>query len=788
MDQHTLQVLEFHKIRQLVAQRALSTMGREGAVELAPLTDRGEICATLTQVSELKGLFQKGEDLPLQGIKDIRAAVAKCSRQGAVLEPSELLDIGEVLAVCERLQAFAKDRHGEYPHLATIIRELRPLKALRRKLEEKIDGKGQVRDNASKKLHNLRRESEATRDRILSKLRSLLTSLSRGRDDKEGLITIREGRYVIPLRGDQRNRIQGVIHDRSASGSTFFMEPASVIELGNRQRELELEEKKEVFRILRNLTRLVAENTELLTENLLVLQNLDLLYAKAQFSLDLDAEQPKLNDLGILKLKGAYHPLLMLLSPGKGEVVPLDVELGENFHTLVVTGPNTGGKTVTLKTLGLLSLMVQSGLHIPAHRDSELPIFQKIYADIGDEQSIEQSLSTFSSHLRQIIQVLEHADQHTLVLLDEIGVGTDPEEGAALAMAVLEVLASRSVRTVATTHYGALKLFAHDHPGIENGSLEFNRETLRPTYRFRVGLPGSSYALEIASRLGMSSSVVKKASGLLGEDRQKTGELIEDLSQQLGLYERKNTELHKRERDLARLTEEYTQKLSHVREEERRIREEAYRDAQAVLAEANASVERVIAQIRETQADKETIKEGHRILEAESSRMKRRLEAIAPRPKPSTGGVRVGDAVWVESLHTEGEVVASMGGRGRYKVRVGNLTIEVQEADLRSLGISARDKQKSGGRIDTGQVSMDQAVNQIDLRGLMADEAMAELERFMDRAMLAGLSTLWIIHGKGTGALRKRVGDFLRDLAGVKNYRLGAWNEGGAGVTVVELE
>ena len=788
MDQHTLQVLEFHKIRQLVAQRALSTLGRESAAELAPLTDQGEIYATLNQVSELKGLFQKGEDLPLQGIKDIRAALGKCSRQGAVLEPSELLNIGEVLSICERLQAFAKDHQREYPHLGSIIGELRPLKALRQKIEEKIDEKGQVRDNASKKLYNLRRESEATRDRILSKLRSLLSSLSRGRDDHEGLITIREGRYVIPLRGDQRNRIQGVIHDRSASGSTLFMEPTSVIELGNRQRELELEEKKEVFRILRNLTHLVAESTGLLTENLLILKNLDLLYAKARFSMDLDAEQPKLNDRGVLKLKRAHHPLLMLLSPAQGEVVPLDVELGENFHTLVVTGPNTGGKTVTLKTLGLLSLMVQSGLHIPAHSDSELPIFQKIYADIGDEQSIEQSLSTFSSHLRQIIQVLEHADQHTLVLLDEIGVGTDPEEGAALAMAVLEVLASRSVRTVATTHYGALKLFAHDHPGIENASLEFNSQTLRPTYRFRVGLPGSSYALEIASRLGMSSSVVKKASGLLGEDRQKTGELIEDLSRQLRLYEQKNTELQKRERDLARLTEEYTQKLSHVREEERRIREEAYRDAQAVLAEANASVERVIAQIRETQANKETIKESHRILEAESSRMKRRLEAIAPRPKPSAGTVRVGDAVWVESLQAEGEVVASMGRRGRYKVRVGNLTTEVGETDLRSVRVSARDKRKSGGRIDTGQVSTDQAVNQIDLRGMMADEAIAELERFMDRAMLAGLSTLWVIHGKGTGVLRKRVGDFLRDFTGVKNYRLGAWNEGGTGVTVVELE
>jgi DNA mismatch repair protein MutS2 len=788
MDQHTLQVLEFDKIRELVAQKALSTLGRESAAELAPLTDREKICATLTQVSELKGLFQKGEDLPLQGIKDIRAALAKCSRQGAVLEPSQFLDIGEILAVCERLRAFTKDHQGEYPHLEASIQELRPLKPLRRKIEEKIDGKGRVRDNASKKLHNLRKESETARDRILSKLRSLLSSLSRGRDAKEGLITLREGRYVIPLRGDQRNRIQGVIHDRSASGSTLFVEPTSTIELGNRLREMELEEKKEVIKILRSLTRLVAENEEFLTANLLVLKNLDLLYAKAQFSLDLDAVQPELNDQGILKLKKARHPLLMLLSPGEEEVVPLDVELGENFYILLVTGPNTGGKTVTLKTLGLLSLMVQSGLLIPAHSDSEVPIFQKIYADIGDEQSIEQSLSTFSSHLRQIIQVLEHADHRTLVLLDEIGVGTDPEEGAALAMAVLEVLASRAVRTVATTHYGSLKLFAHNHSEIENASLEFDRQTLRPTYRFRVGLPGSSYALEIANRLGMSSSVVRKAAGLLGEDRQKTAELIEDLNQQLGLYEQKNTELQKRERDLIRLTEEYTRKLSHVREEERRIREEAYRDAQAVLAQANASVERVIAQIRKAQANKETIKEGHRILEAESNRIKRRLQDIAPRPKPSPGGVRVGDAVWVESLQAEGEVVASVGRRGRYKIRVGNLTMEVKEADLRFLGIASSESRKSGGSVDTGQVSVDQAVNQIDLRGLMADEAIAELERFMDRAMLAGLNTLWIIHGKGTGALRKRVGDFLRDFSSVKSYRLGAWNEGGVGVTVVELE
>jgi len=788
MDQHTLGVLEFDKIRQLVAEKALSPLGRESAAELAPLTDRGEILVALTQVSELKELLQKGEDFPLQGIKDVRSGLARCRRQGAVLEPVELLDIGGVLKVCHRLKAFMEDRREEYSHLEAMIRELNPLEVLRKKIDEKIDAKGNVKDGASKKLERIRRENEISRDRILAKLRSLLLHMSGGKGVREGVITIREGRYVIPLRGDQRNRVPGIIHDRSASGTTIFVEPASVIELGNRLRELELEERREILRILRSLTRLVSENLEDLSADLTILQKLDLIYAKAQFSRALNAAQPKLNDQGIVKLRRACHPLLMLLGNNNGEVVPLDVELGDRFHTLVITGPNTGGKTVTLKTLGLLSVMAQAGLHISAHGDSELPVFQKIYADIGDEQSIEQSLSTFSSHLKQIVKVLENADSATLVLLDEIGVGTDPDEGAALAMAALEVLASRCVRTVATTHYGALKVFAHDHPGIENASLEFDRQTLRPTYRFRLGIPGSSYALEIADRLGMSPSIVKKATDLLGEERLKTAQLIEDLNRQLGLYERKSVELQERERNLTQLTEEYRQKLSVVREEEKSIKQEAYRDAQAVLAQANASVERVVAQIRKAQASKEVIKDAHRVLDAESDRIEKKLEAVTPQPRFRSGSLRAGDGVWVQSLKSEGEVVARVGKRRRYKVRVGNLTVEVPGTDLKPLSTPVKEKRKSGISIETGQVSTDGATDQIDLRGLLADEAIAELERFLDRAILASLNTLWIIHGKGTGTLRRRVGDFLKGFPGVKSYRLGAWNEGGDGVTVVELE
>jgi DNA mismatch repair protein MutS2 len=788
MNQHTLQVLEFDKIRELVAKKTLSPLGRESASELTPLTDQETVLTALTQVSELKRFFQNGGDFPLRRVKDIRPGLTRCGHQGAVLEPSELLDIEEILSVSQLLLAFNRDRRGECPHLEILIQQITSLEALRKKIDEKIDSKGQVKDDASKKLQGLRRENGTTRDRILAKLRSLLSSVSGRGETKEGIITLRDGRYVIPLRGDQRNRVPGIVHDRSASGATLFVEPVSVIEMGNRLRELELEEKRELLRILRSLTRLVADNAPVINANLLVLQQLDLIYAKARFSLDLDAVQPKLNDRGILKLKGARHPLLMLLGTADGQVVPLDIELGEGFNTLVVTGPNTGGKTVVLKTLGLLSLMTQAGLHIPVHGDSELPIFQEIYADIGDEQSIEQSLSTFSSHFRQIVTVLEHADQNSLVLLDEIGVGTDPEEGAALAMAVLEVLASRNVRTVASTHFGALKLFAHDHPEIENASLEFDRKTLRPTYRFLLGVPGSSYALEIAKRLGMLPSVVKKATSLLGEERQETALLIEDLNRRVGFYERKNAEIQERERILSQLTEDYSQRLERVGEEEKRIREDAHRDAQTVLAEANALVERVIAQIRKAQASKEVIKETHRALDTEAARIKQRLKTIAPRSEPRRGPLKIGDGVWVERLQTDGEVVARVGSRGRYKVRVGNVTVEVEGADLKPSSTPAKKESKSAVGIDVGEVFADQAVNQIDLRGLLADEAIARLEMFLDRAMLAGLSTLLIIHGKGTGALRKRAGDFLKDFPGVKSHRLGAWNEGGDGVTVVELE
>jgi DNA mismatch repair protein MutS2 len=432
--------------------------------------------------------------------------------------------------------------------------------------------------------------------------------------------------------------------------------------------------------------------------------------------------------------------------------------------------------------------MVQAGLHIPADGDSEMPIFTQIYADIGDEQSLEQSLSTFSSHLRQIVKVLEHADQDTLVLLDEIGVGTDPEEGTALALAVLETLTERRVRTVATTHYGALKVFAHDRPGIENASLEFDRQTLRPTYRFHLGIPGSSYALEIANRLGMQPAVLKRATDILGPDTKETAELIEDLKERVVFYQQKSTQLLKQQEELEQLTQSYREKLADVRQEEGCIREKAYHDAEAILAQANATVERVIAEIRKGQASKEIIKEAHRVLDEQTSRVKKHLQAIAPKEQSSPVSLQKGDPVWVEGLEAQGEVVAKLGRGARYKVQVGNLVMEVDGTELRRLSKPVPGQRIQSHTSEDGQSFADGASDEIDLRGLTADEAIGKLQRCIDRAILAGLNTLWVIHGKGTGVLRRRVGDFLKDSPGIKSYRLGAWNEGGDGVTVVELQ
>jgi DNA mismatch repair protein MutS2 len=788
MDQHTLQVLEFHKIRQLVSQKTLSPLGRENALTILPMTDGERIALVLQEVSEALGLFQTGGELPLERFRDIRPGLARCLGEGSILEPEELLELSRILVLCREMVAFVKERSGDFPRLEASIGKIGLLEKLRRMIDRRIDLKGQVRDDASKTLRRLRQEQVTLRDRILSTLRSLLSSQSKARSRSEEVITLRDGRYVIPVPSRRRSRVPGVVHDRSASGTTLFIEPAAVIEQGNTLRELEVDEKREIVRILRELTAAVAEEAATIRTNLDVLGHLDLVQAKARLAMELSADVPRISADGVLRLKTARHPLLILLAGEKDEVVPLDLMLGDEVRTVLITGPNTGGKTVALKTLGLLCLMFQAGLPVPAHPDSELPVYVNIYADIGDEQSLEQSLSTFSSHLRQIVKILQGAGPGTLVLLDEIGAGTDPEEGAALAMSILDDLTGRQVHTVATTHFGSLKVYAHDRSGMENASLEFDRTTLRPTYRFHMGLPGSSFALEIADRLGMPDPVVQRASRLIGPEGRKTSEIVEDLQRRVIWYQDKKAELEAEESRLKKMAEEYERKLGDVRQEERRIRERAVRDSQLVLAEANALVEKEVARIREGQASKESIKEAHRRLDERSARLKERRRELTDRPAAPAVELSRGDPVWIKSLQAEGEVVADIGRGDRYKVQVGNLVMELDGADLDPRSEPSRRKKRPAGGVDLGGTESEEGGGEVDLLGLTCEEVVARLEKFMDRALLSGLSTLWIIHGKGTGALRQRVGEFLKGFPGVKGYRLGAWNEGGDGVTVVELE
>jgi len=788
MDQHTLQVLEFHKIRQLVSQKALSPLGHENALTILPMADGERIALSLEEVSESVGLFQAGGDLPLERFQDIRPGLARCTGEGSVLEPEELLQLSHILRLCRNLSDFIKERSGDLPRLEASIRKIEPLGKLRQQIDRAIDETARIRDDASKALRRLRQEQVTLRDRILTTLRSLLSSQSAAQSQSEEVITLRDGRYVIPVPSRRRSRVPGVVHDRSASGTTLFIEPAAVIELGNTLRETEVEERREIVRILRELTGAVAEVSGTIETNLSVLGRLDLVQAKARLAMELSADVPRISRDGVLRLKTASHPLLILLAGDKAEVVPMDLELGDEVRSVLITGPNTGGKTVALKTLGLLCLMFQAGLPIPAHPDSELPVYRDIFADIGDEQSLEQSLSTFSSHLRQIVKILKGAGSGTLVLLDEIGAGTDPEEGAALAMAILDDLTRRQAHTVATTHFGSLKVYAHDQPGMENASLEFDRNTLRPTYRFHMGLPGSSFALEIADRLGMPDPVIDRASRLIGPEGRKTSELIEELQRRVVWYDRQKADLEADEQRLKGMVEEYERKLADVHQEEQRIRERAVRDSELVLAEANALVERVVAQIREGQASRESIKQAHRRLDERSSQLKARQRELADRPDEPADRFSRGDAVWIKSLQADGEVVADVGRGARYKVQVGNLIMELDGSDLDPPSAPASKPKRPGGGVDVGRTGAEEAGGEVDLRGLTSEEAVAQLEKFMDRALLSGLSTLWIIHGKGTGALRQRVGEFLKDFPGVKGYRLGAWNEGGDGVTVVELE
>ncbi|NLG78405.1 MAG: endonuclease MutS2 [Firmicutes bacterium] len=793
MDERTLRVLEFHKIKERLAAAATNNLGRELALALAPVTDPDEVSARQRETTEARAILASYPSVPLGGISDIRPAVAR-ARVGSTLTPQDLLDVAWTMDASSRLRKFIFGLGEGFETMRGHAARITPQPALVREITRCLDEQGDVVDHASPVLARLRADIRATSSRIRDKLDSLIRSPEASRYLQDPVVTLRGGRFVVPVKQEHRAAVPGIVHDQSSSGLTLFVEPMAVVELNNELASLEAKEREEVERILRYLSGLVRVAHAEIQETVEALGALDFAFAKGRLSLDMDAVEPELNTSGYLEIRRGRHPLL------SGHVVPIDVELGGRFRTLVVTGPNTGGKTVSLKTIGLFALMTLAGLHLPAASGTRFAVFQQVFADIGDEQSIEQSLSTFSSHMTHIVKILKEAGPGSLVLLDELGAGTDPAEGASLGIAILEHLHLRGARTVATTHYSELKTFAYEREGVENASCEFDVATLRPTYRLIVGVPGSSCAFEVAARLGLPREIVDSARARLGEDRVRVEHMIAEM-------ERSRRELEE-DRERARSERQMMEKLVRERDEEaRRLREarseilrKARDEAARIVSRARQDVARIIEELKQGAVDRSAVDDAARRAREALKRVaeetfdveaEAREEAPAPRTRIlRPGEIAVGASVYVPKLGSSGRVVSIPRDGEDVEVQVGAMKLFVSPKDLAIIDEEPGKAGPPAGGVFIAPVAREKAAavsSELDLRGLTVEEALAEVDKYLDDACLAGLPRARIIHGKGTGALRQAVRDFVRSHPHVRGFEPGGPAEGGDGVTVVAI-
>ncbi len=818
MDARSLRVLEFDRVRERLAQHASFSLGRERALTLLPTDDLREAQAWQAETREARRLLAEKSDVHLGGVHDLRPLVEQAVR-GSTLLPLDLLNIRNTLTRARTLQRMLGRLAEQFPHVADIAGRIAVPPNLIEEITRCIDDRGEVTDNASDALARIRRELREAHARLMERLQRIISTPANLPLLQEALITQRQGRYVIPLRAEFKGRIPGLVHDQSGSGATLFIEPLAVVDLNNRWREAQLAEQEEIQRILAALTGLVAASAGQITSTVEALGDLDLVFARARYANELRAVEPILvpfkrisestnqriseshrkeaahsasqpstishpgSTLAFIK---ARHPLLDPLT-----VVPVDIYLEDDYFVVVITGPNTGGKTVSLKTTGLLTLMAQAGMAIPADEGSRVSVFADVFADIGDEQSIEQSLSTFSSHMTHIVDILARADERSLVLLDELGAGTDPEEGAALAQALLKTLLARRITTFATTHYSELKVFAHTTPFVVNASVEFDIQTLSPTYKLSIGLPGRSNAFAIARRLGLAEEIVAQAEALMSPQSLEADAMLAEIKRAREAALTAEAEAKATLRRAEALKADLSYRLAKVEEARREVLAEARGQAEAELAGLRADIERIRAQLTAltsgnlTPADKSL----HDKWLAEAAEVLARRAAQAqplPPPRPAEplvveGPLQVGDQVWIESLQAAGEIVGMSGNEAEVKVGSFRVRMNPNRLTLRQRGGQPA-IQASGVQPRPPSPGME-----LDLRGMTVDDMLIELDRYLDMAYRAGLPFVRIIHGKGTGALRQAVRDELKGHSLVSEFRPGEPGEGGEGVTVAKL-
>ncbi len=797
MNEKVLKTLEYTKIREMLAAKANSAPGKNRCRELVPSTDLDEIKQNQRHTADaLRRLFKLGST-SFGNIKDLGLTI-RSLEIGSALSVTELLNIAGLLDNVTRVRAYGRRNRDDEPtdSLDEYFELLAPLTGLANEIRRCILSEDEIADDASPKLKSIRRSMMQANEKIHSQLNSMLGGSYRTYL-QDAVITMRNNRYCIPIKAEYKGQVSGMIHDQSATGSTYFIEPAAVVNLNNQLRELELEEKEEIGRILADLSAQAAVHTEELANNLKLMTLLDFIFAKGELALEMNATEPLFNDEHCIHIRKGRHPLL-----DRKKVVPIDIRLGKDFDLLVITGPNTGGKTVSLKTVGLFTLMGQSGLHIPAADRSELCIFTEVYADIGDEQSIEQSLSTFSSHMKSIVHILGHADADSLCLFDELGAGTDPTEGAALAIAILNYLHDRGIRTMATTHYSELKIYALSTSFVENACCEFNVETLQPTYRLLIGIPGKSNAFAISSRLGLSDEIINAAREQIGQEDKSFEDVIADLEQSRITIEQDKLEIARYKENIRTLQEQLRRKNEKIDQAKDRILKEANEKARDILQEAKEIADDTIRDFNKAGAGtdiRELEKKRQKVRDKISEKNERLSVGSKPLRAPEKKAVdpkklKKGDTVKIVSMGLKGTVSTLPDAKGALFVQCGIIRTHTNVKDLvyaEEETVSTPALQRSSSGSGSGKLKMSKTLSispEINLLGKTVDEALSALDKYLDDAYLAHLSSVRVVHGKGTGALRNAVHGHLKRLKYVKEYRLGEYGEGDSGVTIVTFQ
>ncbi len=791
MTERSLRVLEFHKIRAELSKYCVSDMGREKCEALVPTNRIAEVRRMQQETEEARVVLTYLGGTPMIPFADVRASL-HLAEIGSALSPRALLDIAACLRAARAARdALVTDRDNT-PMLTANASRLSTNRALEQAIGDAILSEEEIADRASPELFTIRRKMRSCNERVRERLNGMIHSPTTQKYLQEAIITMRADRYVLPVKQEYRSMVPGIVHDQSATGATIFVEPMAVVEIGNELKQLIASEKAEIDRILRALSAQVAPDAAAIADNLAILAQLDFAFAKASLAREMMACEPKVNDEGRIDIRRGRHPLI---DPQK--VVPLDIRLGADFTTLIITGPNTGGKTVTLKTTGLFTLMAQSGLQVPAEHGTELAVFDDVFADIGDEQSIEQSLSTFSGHMTNIVSILTQVTPDSLVLFDELGAGTDPTEGAALAQAILSTLLDMHTRTVATTHYSELKEYALTTENVENASVEFDVTTLRPTYRLSIGIPGKSNAFEISRKLGLPEFVIGKAKELLSKEQVRFEDVIANAEYHRQVAERERQIAEEASREMVairnqaeaerrKLEEQRERSIKKAKEEAKRIVENARRESDAIIAELRAMKKAGGAQEHEIQRVRKQVDTAQ--------------EALADKPEEAAGevpkSVKVGDMVHIASMDVDATVMSLPDAKGYLQLKVGMMKMRAQMSDLRTLSSTQKLIKKEQKKQEHKRAMREQRVDvmtrpvrqELDVRGMALDEAIPEVQKFLDDAMLSSLGEVSIIHGNGTGILRAGIQDCLRRHPCVSSFRLGRYGEGETGVTIVSLK